>query len=102
MKDVPARERRSDWYVRYGRILTASDAVVLTWVFVMNHVIWLTVPAWRDANPAGSGFWLAVSVCLAITWHVVLTLAGTRDPRVLGAGPDEYKRVINSTIVIFS
>ncbi|MCW2829906.1 MAG: polyprenyl glycosylphosphotransferase, partial [Aeromicrobium sp.] len=47
-------------------------------------------------------FWIDISIILAVTWHVVLTLAGTRDPRVLGAGPDEYKRIINSTIVMFS
>ncbi len=101
-RPAAAREPRIDWHTRYGRILVVSDAVVLLWVFVTNHVVWAAVPAWRDANPSWSWFWVYVSVGLAVTWHVVLTLAGTRDSRVLGAGPDEYKRVINSTIVIFS
>ncbi|NRQ48470.1 sugar transferase [Aeromicrobium stalagmiti] len=102
MKRQPERVRGPDWHRRYGRILAVSDAVVLTWVFVINHVVWFSVPAWRDANPALEWTWMFVSFNLLVTWHVVLTLAGTRDPRVLGGGPDEYKRVINSTIVIFS
>ncbi|MBC7631291.1 sugar transferase [Aeromicrobium sp.] len=99
---LSTRESGAEWQRHYGRLLILSDAVVLAWVFLSNHLIWAAVPAWRDANPAGSSYWIMISILLAVTWHAVLTLAGTRDPRVLGAGPDEYKRVINSTIVVFS
>ena len=102
MRPVPPRPSGVDWQARYGRTLVVSDAVVLLWVFVMNHVIWASVPAWHDANDPGDPFWIATSLWVAIGWHVVLTLSGTRDARVLGVGPDEYKRVINSTIVVFA
>src|SRR3954454_21391034 len=42
-----------------------------------------------------------VSALLALTWHVVLPLAGTREFGVFGAGAEEYKRVVNSTLVVF-
>ncbi|WP_456695778.1 sugar transferase [Aeromicrobium sp. P5_D10] len=99
---APARSSRWEWRRRYGRRLIVSDAVVLAWVFVMNHLVWLAVPQWQQAESATAWFWVLISALLAVLWHLVLTLAGTRDPRVLGAGPDEYKRIINSTIVIFS
>ena len=99
MSPVGPNGRSVDWHARFGRILVVSDALVLAWVFVVNHLLWQAVPSWRDANPSWSAFWIGVSIGLAVIWHIVLTLAGTRDPQVLGAGPDEYKRLINSTIV---
>lgn len=96
------RRSRPTWHSRFGRRLLVSDAAVLVWVFGMNHLVWAVVPSWRDAQPSFSVFWVGVSVGLAVTWHLVLTLAGTRDPQVLGAGPDEYKRIINATIVMFA
>lgn len=97
-----ARSQRPQWRRRYGRRLIVSDAVVLVWVFVMSHLVWSAVPEWHQAESATSWFWVLISVLLAVIWHIVLTLAGTRDSTVLGAGPEEYKRIINSTIVIFS
>lgn len=99
---APVKTSRWEWRRRYGRRLMVSDAVVLAWVFVMNHLVWLAVPQWQQAESATSWFWILISLLVAVLWHLVLTLAGTRDSRVLGAGPDEYKRIINSTIVIFS
>ncbi len=39
---------------------------------------------------------------MLLLWHGVLTAAGTRDHRVFGGGPEEYKRVLNSTLVVFA
>ncbi|MFI5426811.1 hypothetical protein [Aeromicrobium sp. UC242_57] len=99
---VVGRGSRPGWHRRYGRRLMVSDAAVLAWVFVMNHVVWSAVPQWDEAQSATSTSWVLTSVGLAVTWHLALTLSGTRDSRVLGAGPEEYKRIINCTIVVFS
>ncbi len=100
---APAADRETgvEWQRRYGRMLVASDFIVLGWVFTTAHLVWAAVPGW-DAGDPHSSKWVAASFATVALWHLVLTLAGTRDPRVLGAGPDEYKRVLNSTLVIFS
>ncbi|VXB57842.1 sugar transferase [Aeromicrobium sp. 9AM] len=89
------------WERRFGRILGMSDLVVLAWVFITAHVVWAeNLPA-IDANPYGFGPVL-FSVMMLLAWHGALTAAGTRDRRVFGGGPEEYKRILNSTLVVFA
>ena len=91
----------SDWERRYGRILVLSDLVVLAWAFVTAHVVWAENLDQPDINPY-SAFSISFSISMMVLWYVVLTVAGTRDLRVFGAGPEEYKRVFNSTLVVFA
>jgi exopolysaccharide biosynthesis polyprenyl glycosylphosphotransferase len=97
-----ALETGVEWQRRYGRILVISDFIVLLWVFLTAHLVWAAQPDWDNPGDPYATRWLAASAVTLALWHLVLTLAGTRDPRVLGAGPDEYKRVVNSTVVLFS
>ncbi|WP_344767873.1 sugar transferase [Aeromicrobium panaciterrae] len=97
------RETGLEWQRRYGRILVLSDLVVLAWVFVTVHLVWAAYPRqWDGLGGPRTPWWILISVVTLVLWHLVLTLAGTRDARVLSGGADEYKRVINSTLVIFS
>lgn len=99
---APSTDHRgSAWERRYGRRLVTSDFVVLTWVFVTAHVVWAqNLPA-IDANPYGP-YPILVSLSMLLLWHGALTAAGTRDRRVFGAGPEEYKRVFNSSLLVFA
>ncbi len=77
--------------------------MVLAWVFVTVHLVWAAYPGqWDGLGGPRTPWWILISVVTLVLWHLVLTLAGTRDARVLSGGADEYKRVINSTLVIFS
>ncbi|MCW2801445.1 MAG: polyprenyl glycosylphosphotransferase [Aeromicrobium sp.] len=98
---VVGDQPRADWERRYGRILVVSDLVVLIWVFATAHVVWAEHVTPGVADHPYAIRVIIVSMLLALLWHAVLTLAGTRDFRVLGAGAEEYKRVINSTLVVF-
>jgi exopolysaccharide biosynthesis polyprenyl glycosylphosphotransferase len=42
-----------------------------------------------------------VSLVLALLWWVALGLAGSRDERVLGYGPEEYKRLTSASLWLF-
>ncbi|WP_052207232.1 sugar transferase [Sinomonas humi] len=42
-----------------------------------------------------------ISVLLIVTWWIVLGAGGTREERLLGYGPEEYRRVITSTLWLF-
>lgn len=94
--------RGTDWERRYGRILVVSDLVVLAWVFATAHTVWAAnLPDDQGLRPFSFGP-VAASFVILLMWHAVLTLAGTRDLRVFGGGPEEYKRVLNSTLVVFA
>ena len=90
----------TEWERRYGRVLVLSDLVVLAWAFGTAHVVWASGLN-SGLHPYSAGPILFTCVVL-LGWHAVLTLAGTRDLRVFGAGPEEYKRVLNSTLVVFA
>ncbi|MGW4248388.1 sugar transferase [Nocardia sp. NPDC004722] len=42
-----------------------------------------------------------VSVVLALAWSATLTLGGTRSPRVIGSGTEEYRRVVVASLRLF-
>ncbi len=90
-----------DWERSYGRRLVISDFVVLTWVFATSHVVWAENLPDIVENPYGP-YPILVSLTMLLLWHGALTAAGTRDSRVFGAGPEEYKRVFSSTLVVFA
>ncbi|MEV7398574.1 sugar transferase [Aeromicrobium sp. NPDC092404] len=92
---------RADWERQYGRILVVSDLVFLTWTFITAHVVWAENLQQPDIDPY-TWFPITFSILMLVLWYVVLTVAGTRDLRVYGAGPEEYKRVFNSTLVVFA
>jgi exopolysaccharide biosynthesis polyprenyl glycosylphosphotransferase len=89
------------WEHRYARLVVMSDFIVLLWVFGTAHVVWAEHADPRVAEHPYRLRVILVSLLLALTWHVVLTLAGTREFGVFGAGAEEYKRVVNSTLVVF-
>jgi len=55
-----------------------------------------------------TGTYVALSVALPLLWLVVLSLAGGYDPRYIGTGSDEFRKVLNAsvsltaTVAIFS
>jgi exopolysaccharide biosynthesis polyprenyl glycosylphosphotransferase len=90
------------WHTAYARRLWLSDACVLAWLGGVTHAVWAAVPSWSGAHAPGDGRWLGFTVVWALLWHLGLMLAGSRDSRAVGAGPDEYKRIINCTIVLYA
>ncbi|MEA5453405.1 sugar transferase [Sinomonas sp. JGH33] len=45
--------------------------------------------------------YVAVGLILAAAWWLALWLSGTRDSRILGYGPEEYKRVTSTSLWLF-
>ena len=91
----------ADWERRYARIVMVSDLIVLLLVFATAHIVWAqhNGPS-TVADPYAFPI-VVFSMCMCLRWHLVLTLAGTRDSRVFAAGAEEYRRVVNSTLVVF-
>lgn len=95
----------ADWRRAYARRLVVSDVLVLVWVFATAHLAWAVTRSDQiddlSLDPYGSGP-VVVSAVLLVLWLAALTVTGSRDPVVFGAGPDEYKRIVTSTVVWFA
>lgn len=90
------------WTQSYARRLVFSDLAVLVWTFFVAHVVVANRPQFVNSDAPYSLSWILVSVTAVCVWHLALTVADTRDPRVVGAGPSEYKRIINATVSTFA
>jgi exopolysaccharide biosynthesis polyprenyl glycosylphosphotransferase len=101
MSPVRGREDRSRWTKAYARRLLATDALVLVWSYVAMHLVWWAYEGFTDHSDALSGWWLAVSAGLVVIWLIALAVADTHDPRIVGSGPEEYKRIATATLFVF-
>jgi exopolysaccharide biosynthesis polyprenyl glycosylphosphotransferase len=73
----------------------------VTWAAVGVHVAHIGGLASRlSRQPAHPGF-IALTVGLSALWLLALELSGSRDARIVGQGPMEYKRVVQASLSLF-
>ena len=87
------------WMRRYPRRLAVVDAVVILWATSGALLVRFGLVSTSDADPITTYAW--ITVILSITWWVMLTAWDTRNPRVLGSGAEEYKRVFAASLWLF-
>ncbi|MBG6215139.1 exopolysaccharide biosynthesis polyprenyl glycosylphosphotransferase [Cryobacterium sp. CAN_C3] len=103
---VPTRHPRTrDWHDTYSARLALTDLLVLIWVVFGVQLAWFGFDtadvAFRgDLNHLAFTY-TSFSIFLIATWMALLSVFGTREHRVLGTGPDEYKQIINASIRLF-
>jgi exopolysaccharide biosynthesis polyprenyl glycosylphosphotransferase len=93
---------RARWQQRYGNWLVASDAIVVGGVVAMAHIL-------RFGNVTRGSLWegcastaySAVSLSIVVAWALVLAIYHTRAQQVIGAGPEEFRRVWTATLWVF-
>ena len=90
------------WTQSYARRLVFTDLAVLIWTFLMAHLVVANRPQFVGSEAPYSLSWILVSVTAMCLWHLSLTVADTRDLRVVGAGPSEYKRIVNASVSTFA
>ncbi|NHC46852.1 sugar transferase [Motilibacter aurantiacus] len=93
---------RPSWLRRLGTTLVAADLVVVAAALAIAVAVGFD--AGSDAPPPSgddlvSQRWLAV--LLGVAWMSSLSLHLSRDRRVVGTGPDEYKRVVTASVRLF-
>ncbi|XAS71263.1 sugar transferase [Micrococcaceae bacterium Sec5.1] len=93
-------ERSQAWQRRYTQRIRVVDAAVVVWAVAGAFGVRF---GFTDINSghAEDVDYLLLSAALATSWWLMLEFWGTRDPRVLGSGADEYKRVISSSAWLF-
>ncbi|NWL35194.1 sugar transferase [Paenarthrobacter nitroguajacolicus] len=88
------------WRPRTSRLLKFVDAFVIVWAVAGAYVIRFGLePDFLLTGQEPNYFWL--SVALAVSWWVMLGAWNSRQSRILGAGPDEYKRVAAASLWLF-
>lgn len=90
----------ADWRMRSSRLLGIVDAGVVVWAVVGAFIVRFGLEP--DFVVSGQEFTYAwLSVALAIVWWFMLGAWNSRQSRILGAGPDEYKRVAAASLWLF-
>lgn len=93
------------WRRIYARRLWISDLLVLIWVVYGTQIAWFGLGAADLAISSGLvageiSYW-TFSTALILIWMLTLSLADTRDHRVIGAGSAEYARIARSSVTLF-
>lgn len=97
--------RSVSWRRVYARRLWVSDLLALIWVVYGTQIAWFGLGAAeiaiRDGRVAGEISYWTFSTGLILVWMLTLSLADTRDHRVIGAGSAEYARIARSSVTLF-
>lgn len=94
------------WTRRYADRLLLSDLLVVAWALI-GAFLWrfgwqsdsLLAPV--DGAVASGQSYVYLSVGLGVAWMLALSLNRSRDHRVVGLGPEEYKRVMAASFQLF-
>ena len=89
-----AEGRRTNWQRSYVRRLVVGDAAVLSAAVagaILAHSL-------RGGPALSSASYAVVSVLLTGGWMISLAIGRAYEPRFLGGGSEEYKRVTNSSL----
>lgn len=89
-----------DWRTQSSRLLRVVDAFVVVWAVAGAFIIRFGFePGYVVAGQELTYVWL--SVILAVVWWLMLGAWNSRQSRVLGSGPEEYKRVAAASLWLF-
>ena len=84
------------WQRRYVQVLVVSDIVVVALALVGAQTIKLGRPV--TATDPASIYFSMLSVLIAGVWLTLLAAYRSRSPRIVGAGVEEYRRVVSATL----
>jgi FlaA1/EpsC-like NDP-sugar epimerase len=83
------------------RRLFWTDAVIITLSVLLAHIVRFGHENLLTMDTVSTLNYTLISVGIAVAWLVNLRLFRTRSRRVIGAGYDEYQRVVSSTLRLF-
>lgn len=89
-----------DWRTRFSRRLLLLDASVIIWAVVGAYGVRFGLSEIEQGSK-GDADYIWLTIVLAVAWWLMLQLWGTREPKVLGSGTEEYKRVIAASAWLF-
>jgi len=96
----PEMNQRADWRSVYRRRLGWIDAFIVAWATSGAYVIRFHLGG-SDTAPGDLLIYLILTPLLILSWWLFLGFWGTRDPKILGTGPEEYKRLLAASLWLF-
>lgn len=104
MISTASRPFRATWQHGAVKTLSLTDAAAIAVAVTTAQFLRFggesseKVPV-RDSGPLAYDL---ISVLVGISWWVALWSGGARNTRILGAGNDEYRKVISSSLWVFA
>ena len=92
--------QETDWRRRYEYTLQVVDAFVVAWAVAGAFTIRFGFSTINQGQSLGVDY-LWLSLVIAVAWWLMLGLWGAREHKILGSGPEEYKRVLATTVWLF-
>jgi len=86
----------SHWYPRFRALLVGGDTVVVVLAVALSYLVRFGASA--PTTNVGS---LVEATMVASVWLLALSMIGSRELSVLAAGPEEYRRVMASSLYAF-
>lgn len=84
---------RPQWERRYALLLALLDSFLLLLVFAAAALL----TPFHPVPPVAGATSLGIVAGIALGWIATLAVMGAYESRLLGQGPEEYKRVFTST-----
>lgn len=91
------QERRA-----YARVLQAGDAAILFAALALAQIVRFGVDDTAQAHVFVPLSYAVLGVLIGGTWWISLQVVGARSTRVIGHGPEEYRRVVRATVATFA
>ena len=91
LRPAPTRRRSLSWVTHYQWSLAAVDAAC-------GLLAGLVALISRFASASEHSLYLVATAGLPLVWIAWVGMAGGYDPRIIGLGSEEYRRVINAAI----
>lgn len=86
------------WRRRYPGRLRAIDAAVVIWAVAGAFGVRF---GFADNAETKDGEYVLLAIALVVAWWLMLGYWGSREARILGAGSEEYKRVMAASAWLF-
>lgn len=97
----PHRGPAAPWQDVIVRRAQLLDVVAVTAAVALGYVLRFDRGVEVDLFEPRGGQYVLISVVLAEAWVLALGMVGSRSPRVLGSGREEYLRVVRATVTLF-
>lgn len=89
------------WARRYSRNLNLLDVAVVVAAALLSHFMRFGLEDENLQLGHGEVNYFILMAVITGAWCLALSAFGSRDVRIVGIGPDEYKRVIASSFTTF-
>ncbi|MCU1569005.1 MAG: glycosyl transferase involved in lipopolysaccharide synthesis [Pseudarthrobacter sp.] len=96
--EAPGHRTTASWVTKHVNLLRATDSLLVMGAVYVGYL--LADVGFAPGGP-GDKKTTVTAVVVALAWLAALEIYRTRDPKVLGIGADEYKRVASATLRIF-